>query len=208
MELAAIPRCRALLFQAARALERSKTLAQYRVRIIGEAIEWLPARDGFWHQVDPRWQSVVRTVIQIKPAAALGSGGIRAMIRRGSAGELCGRCFARRGGRCGGSGFARSATAGHQQDGAAANGSALEPFLHIFSRTQRRVCTLSDACTGANAVSSRTYTFINLRSLPTLIRIPKAAISDTMEVPPYDTSGSGTPTTGRMPDTMPILTKA
>src|SRR5690606_4627194 len=37
--------------------------------------------------------------------------------------------------------------------------------------------------------------------------IPKPAIKVTMDVPPALTSGNGTPTTGRSPDTMPALTK-
>ena len=32
--------------------------------------------------------------------------------------------------------------------------------------------------------------------------------SDTSAVPPYDTNGSGTPTTGSTPLTMPMLTSA
>jgi hypothetical protein len=39
------------------------------------------------------------------------------------------------------------------------------------------------------------------------IRIPKPAMSVTIEVPPKDTSGKGTPTTGTSPVTIAVLTK-
>ena len=39
------------------------------------------------------------------------------------------------------------------------------------------------------------------------IRIPNPAISVTMEVPPNDTSGNGTPTTGTRPVTIAVFTK-
>ena len=48
----------------------------------------------------------------------------------------------------------------------------------------------------------------SLRCACTLIRMPRPMNSDTSAVPPYDTSGSGTPTTGSTPLTMPMLTNA
>ena len=48
----------------------------------------------------------------------------------------------------------------------------------------------------------------SLRYRWTLMRIPAPMKSVRRAVPPYDRNGSGTPTTGRMPDTMPMLTKA
>jgi uncharacterized OsmC-like protein len=48
----------------------------------------------------------------------------------------------------------------------------------------------------------------SLRCACTLISTPSPMNSDTIAVPPYDTSGSGTPTTGRMPLTMPMFTNA
>ena len=41
----------------------------------------------------------------------------------------------------------------------------------------------------------------------TAISTPKPSINVTIEVPPALTKGKGTPTTGRIPATMPILTK-
>ena len=40
------------------------------------------------------------------------------------------------------------------------------------------------------------------------ISMPQPTPSVTRAVPPYDMKGSGTPTTGRMPITMPMFTKA
>ncbi len=46
----------------------------------------------------------------------------------------------------------------------------------------------------------------SLRCVCTDMRIPNAAISVTMEVPPKLISGNGSPTTGSSPETMPMLT--
>ncbi len=60
----------------------------------------------------------------------------------------------------------------------------------------------------AAAGPSLTYVCTSLRCRCTLIRMPVPMNRVRSAVPPYERKGSGTPTTGRMPDTMPMLTKA
>src|SRR6185295_5900595 len=52
------------------------------------------------------------------------------------------------------------------------------------------------------------YVCTSLRWRCTLRRMPAPMKSVRSAVPPYDRNGNGTPTTGRMPDTMPMLTNA
>ncbi len=44
--------------------------------------------------------------------------------------------------------------------------------------------------------------------MPTFINSPKPSITVTIAVPPYDTSGNGTPTTGISPITIAMLMNA
>ena len=83
--------------------------------------------------------------------------------------------------------------------------------LRRMAAFRREGCTSdTDGCTSDTGgyTSDTDQVATSFRCACTLIRMPRPMNSEIIAVPPYDTSGSGTPTTGSNPLTIAMLTNA
>ena len=185
VEFAPVPAANAALPERPQLSRRLVILAEHGVGIVGETVQWLGLGFciGDGRQID---RSVLaRAIVLVVAAATLCRGGrlFGRFLQLGCA--LHHRC------------------AGNEAVAAAKQRRSQHQHREHWWRFHAAVVPIKGR---EDYFTHQVCT--SLRCLCMLISIPSPRYSAASAVPPYETSGSGTPTTGSTPLTMPMLTKA